>query len=243
MRNLITIWRRELSACFLSPVAYIILIIFLLMSSWMFWNASSRSVGTDESLVALLIISILFFLPIVVTVVTMRLFAEEKRSGTIESLMTAPVTEVELVLGKYAGAMSFLIIILIPALSEVFILQLLSPGIQSIDWGGLAGGAILILLFSAFCSAIGLTASLLTRNQVVAAICCFCGTLIPLLAWMLLPLFPFCPDGVVQYFSINNQIMDFTNGTIDVRLVVLYLSTTIFVLFVAVQILAARKLR
>ena len=164
MRNFLTIWRKELTSCFLSPVAYTVLIVFLLMSNWMFWNAVLRSEGTEEPLMGLLIVSILFFSPILITVVTMRLFSEEKRSGTLETLLTAPVTETELVLGKYFGAFSFLVMVLAPALGSVYILQLLSPGLSSVDHGEFIGCAIAVLLFSGYCAAIGLLASLLTSN-------------------------------------------------------------------------------
>lgn len=243
MRNFFTIWRKELSSCFLSPVAYIVLIMFLLMSNWMFWNALLRSEGDNEPLMGLLTISVLFFSPILITVVTMRLFSEERRSGTLETLLTAPVTETELVLGKYAGAYTFLVIVLVPALSVVYIMQFLSPGLGLIDIGELAGSALVIFLFCGYCTAIGLFASLLTKNQVVAAICCFSGTLLPLLGPMLLPYVPFCSDAVVQYFSVADQISEFAMGSIDLRPVVLYMSLIIFVLFLSVQVLESRRWR
>ncbi len=243
MRNFFTIWRKELTSCFLSPVAYIVLIVFLLMSNWMFWNAVLHNEGRDEPLLGLLTISILFFSPILITVVTMRLFSEESHSGTLETLLTAPVTETELVLGKYLGAFSFLTIVLIPALGAVCILQFMSPGIAAIDPGELAGSALVIFLFCGYCTAIGLLASLLTRNQVVAAICCFCGTLIPITGPMILPTIPFCPDKVVQYFSVTDHLADFAMGSIDLRPVVLYVSLILFVLFLSVQMLESRRWR
>lgn len=191
----------------------------------------------------LLMVSILFFSPILITVVTMRLFSEEKRSGTLETLLTAPVTETELVLGKYFGAFSFLVLVLSMALSAVYILQFLSPGLTSVDSGAFLGCAIAVLLFSGYCAAIGLLASLLTSNQVVAAICCFCGTLVPLLGPMILPYLPFCGDGVVQYFSVPDQVADFAMGSIDFRPLVLYSTLIIFVLFLSVQLLESRRWR
>lgn len=243
MRNFFTIWRKELAACFLSPVAYIVLLVFLLISNWLFWYTVLGNEGSDESLVTLLVVPIMLLMTILITVVTMRLFAEEKRSGTIETLMTAPVTEASLVLGKYFGAISFLVLVIIPAMASVFVLWFLSPGIEFIDYGQLAGGAIILLLFTSYCTSVGLLASLMTRNQVVAAICCFCGAMVPLVVPMSISYIPLCPDYLVQYLSVGDQIIDFTHGSIDIRPIVLYLSLTVFFLFTAVQVLTWRRLK
>jgi len=243
MRNFLTIWRKELAACFFSPVAYIVLLVFLLISNSLFWYTVLGNEGSDESLATLLVVPIMLLMTVLITVVTMRLFAEEKRSGTIETLMTAPVTEVELVLGKYFGAISFLTIVIVPAMASVFILWFMSPGIEFLDYGQLAGGAIILLLFTSYGTSVGLLASLSTRNQVVAAICCFCGSLVPIILPMSLRFIPFCPDRLVQFFSVEDQIIDFTHGSIDILPIVLYVSLTVFFLFTAVQILTWKRLK
>lgn len=244
MRNFFTIWRREMTACFLSPVAYVTMVVFLAMSGWIFLQLVEEHVGTNEPLPVLLFKVIIFFwLPMLVTVITMRLFAEEKRSGTIESLMTAPVTETEVVMGKYFGALTFLLIVAAPAVGSIFLLAFLSPGIDSVDIGAVLGGCLILFLVSALCTSIGLFASLMTTNQIIAAICCFAGVLLPLLAGHLVSLLPVGSAEIVEYFSATTHIPDFARGSIDTRLIVPYLLGTAFVLFSAVRVLESKRWR
>ncbi len=243
MRSFITIWRREVSACFLSPVAYVTMIVFLLLSSWTFWNATSSRIGEMESLPFLLMMSILFWFPVLIAVVTMRLFAEERRSGTLETLLTAPVTETALVAGKYLGALTFLVAVVAPAFSSIYILEQLCPGVQSLDGGALAGGAIILFLMTALCASIGLLISIITKNQIIAFICCFCGILIPLVIGRFIKLLPFGSDVLVDYLSLETHLLDFAGGSADMRPVVLYVTLTGFFLFVSVRVLESRRWR
>ena len=243
MRSVFTIWRREISACFLSPIAYVTMIVFLLLSSWTFWNAVSSRIGAMESLPFLMTMSILFWFPVLVAVVTMRLFAEERRSGTLETLLTAPVTEAALVAGKYAGSVMFLIIVIAPAFSSIYILARLSPGIQSLDGGALAGGMIIVMMMTALCASIGLLISIVTKNQIIAFICCFCGILIPLVIGRFIKILPFGSDILVDYLSLEIHLLDFSKGSVDMRPVVLYATLTVFFLFVSVRVLESRRWR
>ena len=242
MRKLFTIWRREMTACFLSPVAYVTMVVFLAMSGWIFLQMVEGNVGTSELLPALLFKVIIFFwLPILVTVITMRLFAEEKRSGTIEALMTAPITETRVVLGKYFGALTFLLIVSVPAVASIFLLAFLSPGIDSVDIGAVLGGCLILFLVSGLCTSVGLFASLMTRNQIIAAICCFSGILLPLLAGHLISLLPVGSVEALEYISATTHVPDFARGSIDTRVIVPYLLGTAFVLFSAVRMLESRR--
>ena len=243
MRNFFTIWRRELAAAFFSPVAYVTLVIFLSASGWVFLQAAEAKSGTMESLEVLLFMSIFFWVPILTTVISMRVFAEEKRMGTLETLMTAPVTDSEVVLGKYAGALSFLYIVVYPAVSFIFILKALSPGVTSLDIGGMMGGCLLLALVSASSVAIGLLVSLLTKNQIVAAICIFCAVWMPFFVKQVASILPFGSEKALEYMSIETHALDFAHGSVDTRPVILYLSTAILVLFVAVRLLEMRRWR
>jgi len=244
MRNFFTIWRRELSACFLSSVAYVTMVVFLTMSGWVFLQLVEGHVGSSERLSVLLFKVIIFFwMPILVTLITMRLFAEEKRSGTIETLMTSPVTEAEVVLGKYAGAIAFLLVVAVPAVSAIFILSLMSPGIGAVDLGAVMGGCLVLVLIAGFCTSIGLLLSLLTRNQIVAAVCCFCGALVPLLTGHLVSILPLGSESILEYVSADVHILDFARGSVDTRPIVLYVSGTAFMLFAAVRVLESRRWR
>lgn len=241
MRNFRTLWRRELTACFLSPVAYVTLVVFLLCAGGTFLLVVFANHDTGEPLPSMLFASLSVWLTILITVIAMRLFSEEKRSGTLETLMTAPVTDSEVVLGKYAGALTFLALILLPAIGVVFVFDLLSPGVNYVDIGALAGGSIMLLLVAAMCLAIGVAISLLTENQIVAAICTFCAVwFVYLLGW-LLSLLPFGTGNVVESVSGITHMADGARGMIDTRPVVLYLSGTVFMLFLSIRLLESRR--
>ncbi|MDI6775033.1 MAG: ABC transporter permease subunit [Verrucomicrobiota bacterium] len=241
--NFQTLWKREWTACFLSPIAYVTMVMFLLLANWTFWNAVERHTGEVASLPLLWCMSVALWLPILITVITMRLFAEERRSGTIETLMTAPVTEWQVVLGKYAGALSFLLAVIAPTAASTIALYALSPGLRALNLGGLAGAALILLLLSLLCVAIGLLFSMTTRNQIIAAITCFCGIILPLLSGYLVKLLPFGSDRLVDYLLLEHHLEDFSRGSVDIRTVALYVSGTLFALFLAARALESRKWR
>ena len=241
MRAFLTIWRREMAACFFSPVAYVTMVAFLLISGATFVVGVVRNVGTSETIPSLLFGSAILWLTLLITVISMRLFAEERRSGTLEALMTAPVTERQVVLGKYAGALSFLLIASAPMVGNAFVLSFLIPGAPAIDFGAMAGGSIILALISAFCLSIGLLVSLMTRNQIIAAICSFCAIWFVLLFGWLMSALPFGLEGLADYLSAMNHIEDFVRGSIDTRPLVLYVSGTVFTLFLSVRVLESRR--
>src|SRR3989339_1774952 len=120
MRNFFAIWRRELAACFLSPIAYVTMVFFLIASGSTFLVGVIKNVGSNVFLTNLLFASIVMWLTVLISIVSMRLFTEEVRAGTIEMLMTAPVTETEVVLGKYAGAVTFVLCIVAPSVGNIY---------------------------------------------------------------------------------------------------------------------------
>ena len=241
--NVGIIWRRELAAYFLSPVAYVTMVVFLLAACGTFMVSVLRNVGAYEPLASLLFDAIFLWLPILLTVVSMRLFAEEKRSGTIETLMTAPVTEAEVILGKYAGAFSFVLLVVLPAVGSIFILERLNPGIdlQDVDVGSVLGGTLILLQVSALLLAVGLLVSLMTRNQVVSAICTLCVLWFVVMLGWLLSLIPGSSRHLTDYISVTLHIEDFSRGSVDLSQIVLYASATAFVLFAAVRVLESRR--
>ncbi len=243
MRNLCIIWKREFAATFLSPVAYVFMVIFLAMTGALFLQMVQGFAGSFTQ-PPLLLFKVLFYfwMPILVTVVTMRLFAEEKRSGSIELLMTAPVTDMQVVLGKYFGALTFLFLTTAPAIGYIYILEYLSPGINFIDSGAVIGGSVLLVVLAMFCTAIGLVVSLLTRNQIVAAILCFSMVLLPFLGELLAILVPRSVAlEMSHYLSFYQNMLDFSRGSIDTRPLIMYISGTVFLLFVSVKIMELQK--
>jgi ABC-2 type transport system permease protein len=243
MNNILTLWRREMAAYFFSPLAYVTLVVFLLTTSGTFMVGVLRNIGGNEPLASLLFEAVFLWLPILLTVVSMRLFAEEKRSGTIETLMTAPVTDTQVVLGKYAGALTFILLVGFLSLSPAFILARLSPGIDlvDVDLGSVAGGGAILVLVSALLLAVGLLVSLMTKNQVVSAICTLCAIWLVLMVGWLLSLIPGSPRHLTDYLSITRHIDDFARGSVELSLIVMYLSSTAFVLFSAVRVLESRR--
>lgn len=246
MRTFFTLWRKELSAYFLSPIAYVVIIFFLMVMGFSFWlltNILVQEAG-DATVMKELFGSIFFWIAtlIVVPVITMRLFAEEKRMGTIESLMTAPVSDVSVVLAKYAGALSFFVALWLPTIAYVFILRRFSSETTPIDYGPILGGYAGAFLVGAFYLSVGLFASSMTRNQIVAAIVCFALITLAFFAGFI----PYITrvDAVREvgsYLSSVAHMLDFSRGAFDTRPVGFYLSGSFLMLFLTVKIIEARK--
>lgn len=236
MRNIGIIMKRELNTFFSSPVAYIIIAVFLLVMGFLFAfsviatrQASLRGVFLNANVVLLLVAPIL----------TMRLLAEEQRSGTIELLLTSPVREVELVLGKFFASVVFLAAMLVLTLWYALVLWMLGNP----DPGPLLGGYIGTLLFGASFLAVGLFASSVTQNQVVAA---FLGFGILLMFYLIDAAGGFLGgslQGVLGYVSVAAHLEDFTKGVIDTKDVVYYLSLIVACLFLSTSVLQTRRWR
>jgi ABC-2 type transport system permease protein len=216
---------------------------FLAMTGVVFLQMAEGFAGSYAQLPVLLFkVIVYFWLPILTTVITMRLFAEEKRSGTLEALMTGPVTEIQVVLGKYLGALSFLVIATAPAVAYIYILAYFSPGVTHIDSGAVIGGSLFAFVLATFCTSIGLVASLTTRNQIIAAISCFSMVLLPFIAEFLVVFFPQVNElEMSHYISLFENLIDFTRGSIDTRPLIMYGSGTVFLLFLSVKIMELRK--
>jgi len=241
MRSFLTLLRRELSSVFLSPVAYITMAVFMSASAWTFLATVKAQIGRQAYPESLLIVSILIWLPFLITVICMRLFAEEKRSGTMETLMTTAVGEVPVVAAKYVGALLFCWVAVAPAFLALYVLVALSPGIGQVDGGSVLGGCAILVLISLCCTAIGVLVSLLTRNQIVAAICCFWAILAPFMIQPLLRALPFFGMGTVERFSLEQHVELFMSGTLSSPSAVLYVSVAVFMLFTSIRILEARR--
>lgn len=242
MRKCLVIWVRELGACFLSPVAYVTMVAFLLLANWTFWHAVETQSGRIEALPSLMVLSAVLWLPVLAALVTMRLFAEEKRQGTFEILLTAPVTDWQVVLGKYAGALTFVIVALGPSFAALYGLSVLAPAMPRPDHGALAGAAIILFFIAAYCVAVGMFFSLLTRNQIVAAVGGFSGMVIPPFSGYLLSMTPFGSERLIRYLAIEDHLLDFARGALDARPVVLYASGAIVLLFISTRVLMLRRL-
>jgi ABC-2 type transport system permease protein len=246
MKSFGLLLKRELTAYFLSPIAYLVMMFFLAMIGFSFWLLVSILVqGTmSASILSELFGSIFFWIAvlIVVPVLTMRLFAEERRSGTMETLLTAPVGDAAVVLAKYIGALVFFMLMWVPTLAYLWILRRFSPLEAPPDWGALAGGYLGALLVGAFYLAIGVFCSALTRNQIVAAVMAFAVISVLFFAGFLAYT---ARDPALRefgaYISSVEYMRDFARGAVDSRAFVFHLSGMLFMLFATVRVLESRQ--
>lgn len=242
MRNVWAIARRELGAYFASPIAYLVGAAFLAMMGFFFYSdvvftVLGRSEPTMRYVFGVMTTLLLFVAPML----TMRLLAEEQRLGTLELLLTAPVRDAEVALGKYLAALLFYVGLL--AATGVYPLLLFWMG-GNPDVGPILSGYLGMLLFGAALLAIGLFASSLTQNQVVAVVV---GTgLIILLAVASLPADAITNptlQGILNHLDLRNHLMNFRRGLIDTTDVVYYLTVIAAFLFLTVQVLNSRRWR
>lgn len=246
MRAFRTLWAKELAACFLSPIAYIMIVFFLVVMGFSFWLlVSILFQGSVAATIMNELFGSIFFwisMLIVVPVLTMRLFAEEKRAGTIETLMTAPITDAEVVLAKYAGALTFFIIMWIPTAAYMLILRRFSPLTTPPDPGPMLSGYLGAVLVGSLYLSIGLFCSALTRNQIVAAIICFAVLNIAFFTGFLAYVGrDETVRNVAMYLSSVEHMRDFARGAVDTRSVVFYVTGTAFMLFATVKVVESRK--
>lgn len=246
MSPFFTLWRRELDAFFLSPIAYVMTVFFLVVEGFSFWFlARVLTLGhAGVPVMSQLFSSLFFWIPflVIVPVLSMRLFAEEKRSGTIETLMTAPVTDLQVVGAKLAGVFTFYVMMWLPTLPYGFILRAFSSDSAPFDLGPLLGGYVGVFLLGLFCLSIGVFCSALTRNQIVSAIMSFSILLLFFFAGFLhfLNVHPWIKE-VSGYGSAALHMMEWSRGAFDTRPAVFYLSSTVFMVFCTLRVLETRR--
>ncbi|MGO9246196.1 MAG: ABC transporter permease [Verrucomicrobiia bacterium] len=239
--------RRELNAYFASVLGYVALMFFLLVMGVTF-AVVIRYLNTGPTqMTAMKILFSMFWLPslVVVPMITMRLLAEEKRAGTLGMLMTAPVTDFEVVLAKYLGAVALYAIMWALTGFYVLIVRHFSGSEAMLDLGPIFSGYLGVIVIGQFFIAVGLLASSMTKSQVAAALMSFAVVfmLLIVLNWLTY-LFPTGPLGKVFHaVSAFDQMEDFERGIVDVRPVVLYLTGTVWVLFITTRVVESRKWR
>jgi ABC-2 type transport system permease protein len=228
------IFQRELRSAFNSPVAYVVIVVFLAIVGWFFtsnlflMNAASMRLAFE-----LIPLVFLFFVP----AVTMRLLAEEKKSGTFELLVTKPVSDLEIVLGKFLAGVSLVAAALLPTL--VYLITLLFIG--SPDLGPVVGGYLGLLLMGSAYVAIGVFASSLTENQIVAFISGFLIVLALFLADKVLIYMPSGVASVLEFLAIDYHFGNIARGVIDSRDIIYFLSLLGASLTLATTSLERRK--
>lgn len=247
MSGFLAILIRELKAYFFSPLAWVVLTFFLLVNGYVFslivsFLSDPRAGGSTTPLKLFFGDTFFFWLVLlfVTPVLTMRLLSEERRSGTIEALMTAPVSETQVVAGKYLAALGFYAFLWLPTLAYVAVVARASE----VDWGPIVSGYVGVLGIGAVFMAVGIFGSSFTKNQIVAAVVTF-AMLIFFFAVAFL-------DGLVSdealksslsYLNLLDHMDEFGKGIVDTRRLVYYLTTVVLFLFLSSRTLAAKKWR
>ena len=232
--NVGTIFKKELRSYFNSAVAYVVIVVFLAIVGWMY--TSSMFLINVASLRMMFELVPLVFL-FVVPAVTMRLLAEEKKAGTIELLTTKPLHDWEIIAGKFLAAWALIGIALLPTL--IYYITIVFLG--DIDNGPVIGGYVGLLLMAGVYVAIGLLASSVTENQIVAFIV---GLLLMFAFYMMDKVLIFVPDfmtSVVEYLGIDFHFSNIARGVIDSRDIVYFGSMLGFTLYLSVVSLEKRK--
>ncbi len=253
MNNIVAIAQKELRSYFASPIAYVVLAAFALLFGFFYvtilsWFANQSMqmgmggggpVNVNQMMIRPLLqnaaVVVLFVLPMV----TMRTYAEEKRSGTVELLLTSPVSDFQIIVGKFLGAMALYAVML--AVTLIHVLLLFAYG--NPEWKPIVTGYLGLLLLGGCFLSFGLLFSSVTRNQIVAAVVTF---VFFLLFWVLDCMGNFAGPGlggVLNYLSITGHFDDFAKGVIDTKHVIYYLSFITFGLFLTSKAVDSERWR
>ncbi len=239
MRNTTIIALKEFKSYLASPMAYVVTGIFLVFTGFFF--QSSSATYSETSIRGFLGMGSILLL-LLASVLTMRLLAEEKKMGTLELLLTAPVRDSEIIAGKFLGSLGILTAMLALTFYDPILLGVI-PGIGfgDPDMGPIATGYLGLFLLGGTSLAVGLFASSLTSNQLVAAMVAG-GILFAL--WfigMAADLLPEALGEVISYLSLSYHFPDFMRGVIDTRGIIYYLSITVLFLFLAIRSLESSR--
>jgi ABC-2 type transport system permease protein len=248
MRPYLLLVRRELGTFFVSWTGYIVIAAVLFIMGLSF-SGILQALNTEPltmTINELFYESVAFWLVLLVAtpVITMRLFAQEKQSGTFETLMTAPVKDVQVVLAKFTAALLFYGLMWLPLVIITVMLKHYARQPSAVDFGALAGGMAGVFLIGMLYVAIGCLASALTRSQVIAAMLSFMVGLGIFLAGYLAYAVPpqlGWPHAVLSQMNLYQHLQDLSRGVVDTRAVVFCLSATFFFLFLTLRAVESRR--
>jgi ABC-2 type transport system permease protein len=233
-----TLFKKELMAYFNSPIAYIFIAVFLVAGNWLFFqNFFIYQQATMREYFALLPWIFLFLSP----AVTMRLWAEEKKSGTIEFLLTLPITTWQAVLAKFFGALVFMII----ALALTFSIPVTISFLGRMDFGPMIGSYLSAIFLAGAYLALGLFISSLTRNQIIAfvlgLVACFAALIVG--SGFVLLAAPAAIAPLLAFLGLGTHFESIARGVIDSKDVIYYLSFIFLFLWLNVQVIQKRAWR
>jgi ABC-2 type transport system permease protein len=237
MRNVLTIFKREMRSYYVSPVAYIIGGLFLILAGLFF--VLPFFFGSSEASLRNWMGTIIVFLLFMAPMFTMRLLAEEKQSGTIELLLTSPIRDWEVVAGKYLAAMGLWLSILAVTLVFPIILKIFgNPDIIP-----MVTGYVALILMGGAMLAVGVLSSAASPNQIVAVVLTFALVLILYVAQFLENVFGTGTTlgHIFNYLSLQSHMTDLMNGVVDSKDIIYYLSVIIGCLFISTRMIEARR--
>jgi len=235
MLNIRMIFRREIHSFFNSPMAYIFLVIFAIVSGYFFTNTFFLFGQSDlRVLFDMIPLVYLFFIP----AVSMGLIARENNIGTMETISTLPLSTFEFVIGKFLAGFSLIMLGLLA--TSIHFITLVNVG-TNIDYGAIFSGYLGLALMGATFTAIGIYSSSVTENQVVAFII---GVFLVLLFYMLDKTLVFAPQsivGIVQFLAVDYHLSNISRGVIDSRNIIYFLSMIGFFIYLTIQTLEVRR--
>jgi ABC-2 type transport system permease protein len=249
MSVFISLLKKELRTCFYSPIAYVVMFFFWVLTGGNFiWLVSQLASGESLTVATQLMFSgpiITFILPFVIPLITMRLFSEERKLGTLEALLTTSVQVPQLVLAKFFGALVFFGVLLLPSFIYIVVLRYLTPSevVGFPDYGALKAGILGVVLVGSLYISIGLFMSSLTSNQIVAAIGGFALIFGGLMGMMYMAYTAQTPEVRIigQYYSSFAHMLDFARGIVDSRIVIMYLTHAAWFIFATVRIVESKR--
>ena len=254
MSNVLAIAQKELKGYFASPIAYVIIGLFAVVFGFFYYigvayfiQQSAQMMGLqggpsqniNEQVIRPLFLNASVILLFVLPMITMRTYSEEKRTGTIELLLTSPLTDVQIIMGKFLGAMALYAAMLAVTIVHIGVLFALGNP----EWKPVATSYLGLLLMGGSFIAIGLLISSFTRNQIIAVMGTFA---VVLLGWIINWASTLAgPTGreVLDYLGMTNHLEDFTRGIIDTKHVVYYVSLITFALFLTARSVDSERWR
>jgi len=253
MRNIQAIAGKELRGYFASPIGYVLIGFFALLFGWFFYTlvafferqsmqmagGPGGAMNVNQMLITPLLLNSTVVMLLVFPLITMRTYAEEKRSGTIELLLTAPITDFEIIMGKFLGALALFAAMLSVTLLHMGLLFFYGNP----EWKPIATGYLGLLLMGGSFLSLGLFISSLTKNQIVAGMITFS---VFLLLWVINWVSSFVsPEAqtVINYLSVTEHFDDFSRGIIDTKHIIYYLSFIATGLFLTMKSVDSERWR
>ncbi len=249
MRVFWILFRKELRGFVLSPLGWIVMAFVVLMHG-MSVSSSLKAFSDSPMTSSLVYVSFhnplfWFYFMFIFPLLTMRLFAEEERSGTLETLLTAPVLSVQVVLSKYMAALCFYMLLWLPSLAQFYIIPWTTQLPPAWSGGSLGGAYAILLLMGMFYLALGCWASCLTANPIIAAVLTLGMLVLQYFLGYVVAIWGenFAGAALFQYVSGQQHLHYFCKGLLDTKVLVYYLSMTLLVLHAAHQTLDYRRWR